>query len=146
MELRAFESLRLSINPMFPRAQLPLHKHHTQDQDQTSAIEQRVLPFPSAERKKKKKEENRKESHLKFSAVFGTTSANSSILMRPWGAPPMDTSKNTTGLLGFEGAVCMFLLGKRKKIWKERVGLFFLLRSPTPNPPYNTNWPNLLID
>jgi hypothetical protein len=36
--------------------------------------------------------------HLKFSAVFGTTSARSSISMRPLDEPPIDMSKKTTGL------------------------------------------------
>ena len=34
----------------------------------------------------------------KFSAVFGTTSARSSITIRPQGFPPMDMSKYTFGL------------------------------------------------
>ena len=35
----------------------------------------------------------------KFSAVLGTTSANSSILTRPTFCPPMEMSKKTTGLV-----------------------------------------------
>ena len=37
------------------------------------------------------------QRHLKFSAVRGTTSARSSISMRPLGEPPMVMSKKTTG-------------------------------------------------
>jgi len=36
-------------------------------------------------------------ANLKFSAVFGTTSANSSIFILPAGWPPMEISKNTIG-------------------------------------------------
>mmetsp|Transcript_23780 Transcript_23780/g.39870 ORF Transcript_23780/g.39870 Transcript_23780/m.39870 type:complete len:200 (-) Transcript_23780:302-901(-) len=38
-------------------------------------------------------------SALKFSAVLGTPCANSSITTRPAASPPIDTSKNTLGLL-----------------------------------------------
>src|SRR6516162_10663671 len=37
----------------------------------------------------------------KFSAVLGTTSANSSMTMRPASLPLMVTSKNTLGFAGF---------------------------------------------
>jgi hypothetical protein len=44
--------------------------------------------------------------YRKFSAVLGTMSAKSSILMRPAGMDPMVTSKNTTGFFGFGGRWC----------------------------------------
>lgn len=43
---------------------------------------------------------------LKFSAVLGAMSAKSSILIRPAGMPPIETSKKTTGFLGFGGRTC----------------------------------------
>jgi hypothetical protein len=53
---------------------------------------------------------NRKEwtttSNLKFSAVFGTMSAKSSILIRPAGKLPMVTSKKTIGFLAFGCRKC----------------------------------------
>mmetsp|Transcript_7574 Transcript_7574/g.33414 ORF Transcript_7574/g.33414 Transcript_7574/m.33414 type:complete len:231 (+) Transcript_7574:3288-3980(+) len=42
----------------------------------------------------------------KFSHVLGATSANSSILILPTSAPPMVTSKNTTGLFGLGARWC----------------------------------------
>lgn len=39
--------------------------------------------------------QHKKKIHLKFSAVFGQMSLNSSILMRPAATPPIVTSKNT---------------------------------------------------
>ena len=44
--------------------------------------------------------------NLKFSAVFGTISAKSSILIRPAGKLPMVTSKKTIGFLAFGGLKC----------------------------------------
>src|SRR5437899_8810096 len=38
-----------------------------------------------------------RQAHLKFSAVFGTTSANNSIFILPAGCPPIEISKNTIG-------------------------------------------------
>lgn len=39
----------------------------------------------------------------KFSAVLGTTSFRNSITIRPAGEPPIETSKNTRGLLMMTG-------------------------------------------
>lgn len=47
-----------------------------------------------------------KEDDLKFSAVLGTISAKSSILILPAGMLPMVTSKKTIGFLGFGGRTC----------------------------------------
>ena len=60
----------------------------------------------------------------KFSAVLGQTSAQSSIVTLPTAAPPIVTSKNTTGFWGFvclwcHGSVDIFCWGKHV----ERRGL-----------------------
>lgn len=51
-------------------------------------------------------EKKKGKKNLKFSAVLGTMSAKSSILMRPAGMDPMVTSKKTMGFLGLGGLRC----------------------------------------
>lgn len=54
----------------------------------------------------RKKASNHPVHDLKFSAVLGTISAKSSILIRPAGMDPMVMSKKTIGFLGFGGLWC----------------------------------------
>ena len=56
--------------------------------------------------RRRRKREKRREEDLKFSAVLGAMSAKSSILIRPAGIPPIETSKKTTGFLGLGGLTC----------------------------------------
>ena len=60
--------------------------------------------------KKKKRRRRRKgdATNRKFSAVLGTMSAKSSILMRPTACPAIEMSKKTMGLSGFAGSTIFF--------------------------------------
>jgi len=52
---------------------------------------------------------------LKFSAVFGATSANSSIFILPAGCPPMEISKNTIGFSDISNTIYKSKDVKKKK-------------------------------
>ena len=58
------------------------------------------------QRIQRRRRSKRKWEDLKFSAVLGAMSAKSSILIRPAGIPPIETSKKTTGFLGLGGLTC----------------------------------------